>query len=298
MIFLDGTPHECTLDFFDPGEPGRPVRMGLSPIPLEHWLIADARRDAELERKRALYGTRHEDVVSALPTSAPACEELRRLVVQSLDSAGVSVLPGHEGSAALHPIERAGRLVQEDFCLHEMRDGAYALTAASLCSPTRWRLAEKIGRSLDDIHDGVPRYADRVQRRVNAAFRALKPLRPLRRTNWSLLDDDELFQPDSRHDLDPLHEEGTLPGSVDSVWVRVEVQTLLRLLHHDAVVFTIRVFQTPLATFATRPELAARFADVLRAMPSDSAQYKGLTRAGPSIADWLSAVGSGERGWS
>lgn len=292
MIVLNGAQQERALDFFDPGEPGRPVRMGLSPIPLDHWLIADASRAAELNRKRVLSETRHEEVMAALPGSAPASEELRQLVVQSLDSAGVSVPPEQEGSPALHPIERAGRLVQEDFCLHETRDGAYALTAASLCSPTRWRLAEKIGRSLDDIHDGVPLYADRVQRRVNAAFRALKPLRPLRRTNWSVLDDDELFQPDSRHDLDPLHAEGSVTESVDSVWVRVEVQTLLRLVHHDAVVFTIRVFQTPMAAFRTRPELAARFADVLRAMPTNSAQYKGLARASPSLADWLSPAGS------
>ena len=287
MIFLDSATEDCTLNFFEPGEPGRPVRMGMVPVPLEQWLIADTSRTDDLQRKRELFATRHDEVVAALPGSQGASEELHHLVLGAVRHEGLREPSDHTGGAEMHPIERAGRLVQEDFCLHQPRNGAYVLSAASLCSPTRWRLAEKLGRSLDEIHEGVPLYPDRVQRRVNATFRALKPLRPMRRTNWSVLDDAELFQPDSRHDLDPLNDAISPEGQTFGLWLRVEVQTLVRLAENDAVVFSIRVFQTPFASLRLRPPVASRFAEVLRALPPETAQYKGLARARASLADWL-----------
>ena len=46
------------------------------------------------------------------------------------------------------PLELAGLLVQEDLCIVQNDDNAPVLTAAVLCFPSRWRLAEKIGRPL------------------------------------------------------------------------------------------------------------------------------------------------------
>ena len=63
---------------------------------------------------------------------------------------------------ALHPLELAGRLVQEDLCVMQaaLEDaenaGEYRLTAAALCFPTRWNLREKIGHPMSEIHNPVP----------------------------------------------------------------------------------------------------------------------------------------------
>lgn len=286
----DSPASALALDWFDPGQPGRPVKMGMTAIPLADWLLPDAERPVDLRNKTVLCDSRHDEVVAALPGSEAASEELRTLIEHQLTDLGLSAQEGLAARTELHPIDRAGRLVQEDLCLHQPLDGAYALTAASLCAPTRWRLDEKIGRSLDDIHLGVPNYAERVGRRVNGAFRAFKPLRPMRRTNWSVLDDDALFQPDSRHDLDPLPHDDHSDFAVAGLWLRVEVQTLLRLEVHDAIVFSIRVLQAPFAAIRTRPDRAQHFAEIISALPDDTARYKGLARTRNSLADWLRNV--------
>ncbi|MBV9785849.1 MAG: DUF3445 domain-containing protein, partial [Acidisphaera sp.] len=72
--------------------------------------------------------------------------------------------------------------------------GPYRLTAASLCFPTRWRLADKIGKPMQAIHATVPLYAERLARPVDRFFEKLAPQRPVFRTNFSLLDNPALFQ--------------------------------------------------------------------------------------------------------
>ena len=47
----------------------------------------------------------------------------------------------------IRDLDRLAGLAQEDFCVMQAQpDGAYALTAALLCFPAHWRLAEKLGR--------------------------------------------------------------------------------------------------------------------------------------------------------
>src|SRR5690606_20683524 len=93
--------------------------------------------------------------------------------------------------ASEHPLARAGLWVQEDFCLLQSSGEGepYALTAATLSFPTRWRLADKIGRPMLAIHDPVPGYAERLGRPVDRFFEKLVPERPVWRANWSLLDE-------------------------------------------------------------------------------------------------------------
>ena len=65
------------------------------------------------------------------------------------------------------PLELAGRLVQEDLCLIEASPDGPRLTAAVLCFPSRWRLHEKLGRPLAEVHGKVPFYGDRLARPVD-----------------------------------------------------------------------------------------------------------------------------------
>src|SRR3712207_2086985 len=53
---------------------------------------------------------------------------------------------------ALDPLDACGRLVAEDICLlddaHPAGQGGPRLVAATVCSPNRWRLADKLGRAM------------------------------------------------------------------------------------------------------------------------------------------------------
>ena len=148
-------------------------------------------------------------------------------------------------------------------------------SAAVLCAPSRWRLHEKIGRPLADIHDQVPLYADRLAAPVDRFMRALKPGKLAERLNWSVTDDPALFQVEGKHrtGLDP----GFTPASAGArLWLRVERQTLSRLPADGFVLFTIRVHSYPLRRVAAQPGAAARLAEAVRAMPPAMAAYKSL----------------------
>ena len=70
-----------------------------------------------------------------------------------------------------------------------------ALTAASLCFPARWRLSDKLGRPMADIHRLVPGFNAKLARPVDRFFDRVEPDQPYLRANWSVIDDPTLFQP-------------------------------------------------------------------------------------------------------
>jgi hypothetical protein len=48
--------------------------------------------------------------------------------------------------------------------------GLYRLTAGCVCFPSRWRLADKAGHPINDIHIPVPTYDDRLAPGMNRLF--------------------------------------------------------------------------------------------------------------------------------
>jgi dimethylamine monooxygenase subunit A len=153
------------------------------------------------------------------------------------------------GDGELHPLDRAGRSTQEDLCLLRRRDDGWYLEAASLCFPSRWRLADKIGRHITEVHGPVHGYAEHLASKIDLLFDRLTD-RPVWRRNWFLYADPALFQPSSPVDGDPIIEAAR---ALEDMVVRSERQTLRRLPDDDRggrwVLFTIRVQRAQLAAF-------------------------------------------------
>lgn len=153
------------------------------------------------------------------------------------------------GDAELHPLDRAGRSTQEDLCLLRRRDDGWYLEAASLCFPSRWRLADKIGRHITEVHGPVRGYVEHLASKMDMLFDRLTD-RPVWRRNWFLYGDSALFQPAPPVGGDRVIEAASV---MEDVVVRSERQTLRRLPDDDCggrwVLFTIRVQQAPLAAF-------------------------------------------------
>ena len=91
------------------------------------------------------------------------------------------------------PLWSLSLLVAEDLLLLERDEDRYRLTAASLCSPSHWRLADKIGRPLTAIHDPVPGIHGALSPRIDRFLDHLRPERPVARFNWSVQADAGLF---------------------------------------------------------------------------------------------------------
>ena len=265
------------------------VAMGLENLSLDEWIEIDGFFRDQLAEKRRLLAERHGDVFQSLPDSEPPSHEVLQLLAEHLprrfpalfrrEADALENLATAErwdlARTDLHPLDLAGRLVQEDLCLMQAGPDGYRLTAASLCFPTRWRLADKMGKAMPGIHEPVPLYAERLARPVDRFFEHLKPERAVARVNFSLLTDPTLFQPGGhgRREPDPTI---TPDNAGARVFLRMERQTLRRLPRTQAILFTIRIHQAPLAVFEDDPQGAAALAESLRTMPESVALYKSL----------------------
>lgn len=284
---------------YTPFEAPHRMSMGLMALPPDEWIELDEEWGAQLREKRRLAAERSDEVFQARPGSQPAQAETLRLLaahlarlrpdLYALDGDAVRILPldeRHALSGAPEPLATAGLLVQEDLCLMERGAEGWVLTAGSVSFPTRWRLADKIGKPLGAIHDPVPGFAEKLGAPVARFFEHLKVERPVWRLNWSLIDDPALFQPTGhgRAEADPAI---TAENAGERLWLRVERQTLRRLPASGAVLFTIRVHRSPLARLAERPEAAGRLKAAMESLPPALARYKSIPVFGEAAAAWL-----------
>lgn len=266
------------------------LEMGLRRCRPEAWLIVDEHRQAELRDRAGLLAERHPEVFWAEPGREGTGAEVLELVRSWLATHQPELLLPATAAAdpSAHPLEAAGRLVQEDLVVVSDDGGSPRLVAACLCSPSHWVLAAKSGRPVDEIHAPVPGYRRELGHRVDRYLSAIRPGTISRRRNWGLQEGTERFE--------PVRPPPTVvaPDEVpDRLWLRSERQTLRRLAVSGAVLFTIRVQMAPMGALASRPALAAGLAARLRHEPEDLIAYRGLEPYVPSLVEWLDRVAQG-----
>ncbi|PCH41571.1 hypothetical protein WOLCODRAFT_137476 [Wolfiporia cocos MD-104 SS10] len=96
----------------------------------------------------------------------------------------------------------ASLLVQEDFALMlEGSDGRYYLQAGAICIPGFWRLKDKIGMPLDEIHmtGNVPQYQSKLHLSMGRFFRRLPVDKPVVRNNYGF----QVVKPPAAPGADP-----------------------------------------------------------------------------------------------
>lgn len=279
---------------------GRPLRvaMGTRPLDLDEWIEIDGERPAELAEKDLLLEQQRAQVLATTDAGRAGAQETWELLVDFLPrrfpqaySREGDGLRDHQldrvVAAGSDPLEAAARLVQEDLAvMTSPEQGRWLLSAACLCFPSRWSLLDKIGRDMAQIHLPVPFYAERVGAPADSFLDRLDPGRPVWRTNWTILDGPELFQPAS-----PGAWRGVADGIDlgDALYFRVERQTLRRLPASGAVLFTIRTYVRSLASLASvRPGIYGDLASTLRQTPAETVDYKGWTPLMGPLLDWLS----------
>ncbi len=252
---------------------GPPIAMGVRKLGNRPWIYSDDRKDLELSIKAELTEANDREVFIARADT----EQAGYSVVSLIEQAGVEVV-----NTLDHPLERAGLSIQEDLCLIRRTNEGWILEAASLCFPSRWRLADKIGRNMAAVHEPVDKYQDILEGKVSTFFDRLGT-EPVWRRNWFIHPDDSLYQPDRPVGGDPI-----IPSSDirENLFVRSERQTLRALELPDWILFTIRVQQTPLKKL-----IDARmdnFIEWLRKAPESHHRQKGLQAE--QVSEILSAV--------
>ncbi|HEX3349460.1 MAG TPA: DUF3445 domain-containing protein [Acetobacteraceae bacterium] len=280
-----------------------PFRMAMALVAQDpsELIELDDRYPAEAAERRALLEARHADVFAACPGSEAARAQVLDRLAEFLPARFPALferenatlrnrITGEDWNLAdppHDPLEIAGRLVQEDLCIIRPDPRGPVLDAAVLCFPSRWRLADKIGRPLAAVHGPVPLYADRLAAPVDRFMTHLRPGKLAVRLNWSVMDDAALFQPGGKFRMTP-NEAVTASNAGETTWLRVERQSLSRL-PCGSVLFGIRVHVYPLSTLAGLPQEAARLAHAIRSLPPEIATYKSLAAVRDPLLGWLDA---------
>jgi hypothetical protein len=266
----------------DPGPPW--VSMGTRPLDDAHWLVVDDGFNDELAQKAELLARRHDEVFGALPESHEASTETLEVVQAWMKTHHPDAHPRPPVGPDLHPLDHAGRLVQEDLCLmFTAPDGSSVLGAGSVCFPSHWRLADKLGLPAAQIHAPVPHYETELRDRVDRFLGRLRPGRGVVRRNLSVHNHPNLFAPE------PHESPSSFTDDPAEVWLRSERQTLRRLPRSGAVLFTIKTQQCRLAELTARPDIAVALGAKLAAIAAD-ALVRGAEPPFPTwLPTWLSA---------
>lgn len=268
------------------------LQMGLSPLGESPWIetdndIGDYHRH-KIEQRRRL----GDGVYRARPDSLPAQRELAEMLSRHLcddqgaqyrmEGSGMHCVPGGFSTPldSPEPLWNCSLWVADDLVLMTEIEGKYRLAAASLCSPSHWRLRDKFDRPLREIHDPIPDFHRVLTPRIDRFFDHLKPEHPVVRYNWSLQGDDRLNQ---GVDL----KEAITPDT--RLYYRSERQSLARLPRTGAVAFTIRVYLHRLESLARVPGALPALFSAIDSAPPALARYKGFDLYAPALASYRRA---------
>lgn len=218
---------------------------GIMPLEAGDWLRVDEVFAAQMALRQDLINDRPQAVHQTLPEAMDAAHELLDMTLVRL-----SQMPAYQMTSqsvtrpdgVVVPIDRnqpmltLGRVVQEDLCILQPLGDEYNLTAAILCFPASWTLAQKIGRPMMSIHSPVASYTPDIGARVHRLFAAIRPEQGLWRMNYLTYASADLHHPRLENDPRPR------PPSDQRHYLRAERQCLIRLPRTRAVVFSIHTY--------------------------------------------------------
>ncbi len=262
--------------------------IGVKPLDPADWIDVDDKLLAYLDEKDRLAERMPEKIFVAEPGTETSQTEVLTLLANHLPERfpdvyqrigpQIDIVPAFRRvrlDTPYPPLLVAGGLVQEDLVLMRRDETGWRLVAGHLCFPSSWRLHEKFGKALQEIHTPVPDFGRDTRNAtiIERMFDNLRPEQPIIRWNWSLHADDALHHPHSM----PQWRFGD--EKIDSLFFRLERQTLRKLPESGDILFTIRIYLDPLETMEAQPnaaELAQALIGQLQAYTPPQLDYKGL----------------------
>ncbi|PWY97807.1 hypothetical protein BCV70DRAFT_166146 [Testicularia cyperi] len=313
----------------------------------------DQHRLAALEVARAIawYLTnRYPSLFSAMPKGAAQRNDdgwsITSITRRDLPSTGMPeftwrLLDEYDAQEALKagehvdcPMRVAGELVPDDLAIMMPEsipaadkdafpsgvETQYRFVAGSICTAGFWRMSDKIGLTLSDIHTSgnVPQYNTKLRAPMERFFSKLRPEKPVERNNYffqvlatkkpaEVKDMTELSWSHSTNGPETMYDmvaKGPSPAALASsnslpftpptptqdperVVMRTERQTLRRMPRSNCILFTIRTYLVPLTTMVEEPGVPARLASAIRSWPDDVQFYKGAELYKETVLPYL-----------
>jgi hypothetical protein len=263
--------------------------MGLRSLEAQGWLEGGEDLLRQIPERSELAAKARDVVYQELPGYQGAISDLVKRIAANLQEFH-SAHYRFDGDCVIHiasggsaDLKAGDQLLQiasiigEDLVVLAREDHEWKIVAGAVLFPSRWKLAEKIGRGMDAVHAPVPGYEAALAPYMTATFDKIGADRPVWRKNWSLHSTEDLHQPTSIH----------APAAPENYWWRTERQTLTRSSEGDFLFFTIRNRAEPLSWIKNDPESAAHFAQTLASFSPETIEYKGLQRDHQEIIDYL-----------
>lgn len=190
----------------------------------------------------------------------------KAVMVQNLVTGELWPVEVGKGTATITALETLIKTVDEDFLIllpersssiekkkaddEEEEERKYILEAYATCYPAGFDTRKKLGHRLATIHDPVPGYKEKLERSMDRFFDKLEVGKCVRRVNWSITTDAELFSAfgnkihgGADDELVPLKMDDL---DLDQTFVRCERQTLHRLPSSRALVFAFHTYRYPI----------------------------------------------------
>lgn len=150
--------------------------IALSKMDTDWWIELENTYRQRIEARKELHWKHGKAVLDYLPGSELACKELLEMVIQFLcarypqyfacDDKILSngILGIQTDIESKHPLEILLDHVPEDFTImiRDSQTGRYSLRAGVICYSIGWTLGDKLGLGLDEIHQPVPDYKEKM----------------------------------------------------------------------------------------------------------------------------------------
>ncbi|KAL8673135.1 MAG: hypothetical protein Q9168_002432 [Polycauliona sp. 1 TL-2023] len=293
------------------------ITMGLRTMQWDEWIELDNHYPRFHEDKKRRIGERGEKCCRTAPEAFDGAvellEELCSYLPQRYPSLFQSTPTGihniltnetfniTERPLAEDPMQMAARLIQDDLAImFEKPDGQYYLLAGAILLAGFWRLSDKFGMPLSEIHTSgdVPGFKTKLEKGMMNFFRRIQPGQPVLRNNYFIQVDDHLAWSHSIGSEDPVKgEEGVMQAegwgsaeknkAIEHHYFRSERQSLRRLPRSGGVVFTIRTYFEPITKVVEEVGVPGRLASAVRSWGDDVARYKGRERYGEVLLEYL-----------
>ncbi|KAH8173685.1 hypothetical protein LIA77_07940 [Sarocladium implicatum] len=180
--------------------------------------------------------------------------------------------------------------VEEDmFLLHDAPDGHFS-DAFVCCFPSGFDPSEKLGKLLKDIHGPVPAY-EKIGASMERFFKKLEVGKNVKRTNWSVQTHARLFAATGNHITDQDKSLLTVKDiEPEECFLRVELQTLMRLPKTRAILFSFKTYLYPIPDVKAEGS-GEQLAEAIEGLKKGNAPgmwtYKGSTQWGDRLCQYL-----------
>ncbi|KAK2025743.1 hypothetical protein LX32DRAFT_702752 [Colletotrichum zoysiae] len=285
------------------------VTMGLRSIQPDEWIELDNQFPKYHSDKTARILERGDKCVATLPEAYPAAIELLEELAQYLPAryptlfkrtaVGLdNIWSGESFNIIERPLKEdpmaiAAKLVQDDLAIMmERPDGKYYFLAGAILLAGFWRLRDKLGMSLEEIHTSgdVPHYKEKLHNGMASFFKRLRCDQIYSRNNYFIQLDDSLPWSWSIGEEDsPVVSWSTAEKdkAIEHHYFRSERQSLRRLPKTRAIVFTIRTYFHPITELASEDYVPGRLASAIRSWDEKVADYKGRETFGEVLLEYL-----------